>query len=102
MRKFQILFDDAEAEAELSAIVDPVLEPYGNLSFPAAQAKRPWIYANFVQSIDGIASFKGKHASGGDIAQSIEDKWLMNLLRGHSDAILLGMNTLVEEKRHIP
>ncbi len=100
MRKFQILFD--EDEAEPSPIVDPVLEPYGNLSFPAVQAKRPWTYANFVQSMDGIASFKGKHASGGDIAQSMEDKWLMNVLRAHADAILLGMNTLVEETHNLP
>ena len=98
MRKFQILFD----EAGPSAVEHPVLEPYGNLSFPAMQAKRPWIYANFVQSMDGIASFKGKHASGGDIAQSMEDKWLMNVLRAHADAILLGMNTLVEETHNLP
>jgi len=100
MRKFQILFD----EAEPSAISDPVLEPYGNFGFPAAlgNGRRPWTYANFVQSMDGIASFKGKHASGGDIAQSVEDKWLMNLLRAHADAILLGMNTLVEETRNLP
>ncbi len=98
MRKFQILFD----EAEPSAVDDPVLEPYGNFSLPAVQAKRPWIYANFVQSMDGIASFKGKHASGGDIAQSMEDKWLMNVLRAHADAIFLGMNTLVEETQNLP
>lgn len=98
MRKFQILFD----EAEPSPIEDPVLEPYGNLGFPAPMEKRPWIYANFVQSMDGIASFKGKHASGGDIAQSMEDKWLMHLLRAHADAIVLGMNTLVEETRNLP
>jgi riboflavin biosynthesis pyrimidine reductase len=100
MRKFQILFDEAEA----SAISGPVLEPYGNFGFPAAQGNRgrPWTYANFVQSMDGIASFKGKHASGGDIGQSLEDKWLMNLLRAHADAILLGMNTLVEETRNLP
>jgi riboflavin biosynthesis pyrimidine reductase len=100
MRKFQILFD----EAEPSAISDPVLEPYGNFGFPAIEENRPrpWTYANFVQSMDGIASFKGKHASGGDIAHSMEDKWLMNLLRAHADAILLGINTLVEETRNLP
>ena len=83
---------------------DPVLEPYGNFGFPAppGNRRRPWTYANFVQSMDGMASFKGKHASGGDIAQSKEDKWLMNLLRAHADAILLGMNTLVEETRNLP
>ena len=69
MRKFQILFDEAEA----SAICHPVLEPYGNFGFPSSHGKPQQTlgtYANFVQSMDGIASFKGKHASGGDIAQS--------------------------------
>ena len=85
----EFLFDEAEA----SPSSHPVLEPYGNFGFPAAMANRsrPWTYANFVQSMDGIASFKGKHASGGDIAQSVDGKWLMNLLRAHADAILLGI-----------
>ena len=93
MRDFQILFDDAEP----SALSHPGYAPYGRLGFPAPHDQRPWTYANFVQSIDGIASFKGKHAAGSDISQSAEDRWLMDLLRAHADAILLGVNTLVEE-----
>src|ERR1051326_7323147 len=93
MRDFQILFDDAEP----AALDHAGYAPYGRLGFPAPHAERPWTYANFVQSIDGIASFKGKHAAGSDISQSAEDRWLMDLLRAHADAILLGVNTLVEE-----
>ena len=93
MRDFQVLFDDAEP----SALEHPGYAPYGHLGFPAAHDDRPWTYANFVQSIDGIASFKGKHAAGSDISQSAEDRWLMDLLRAHADAILTGVNTLVEE-----
>ena len=98
MRDFQVLFDDGEA----SPIDHPAYAPYGKLGFPAAHQDRPWTFANFVQSIDGIASFKGKHASGADISQSEEDGWLMGLLRAHADAILLGVNTLVEEARSWP
>ncbi|HXB21171.1 MAG TPA: dihydrofolate reductase family protein, partial [Candidatus Solibacter sp.] len=58
---------------------------------------RPWIYANFVQSLDGVASFKGRHPTGADISQSAEDRWLMDLLRAHADGVLMGINTLVEE-----
>ena len=93
MRNFELLFDDAEP----SALSHPGYAPYGRLGFPAPHADRPWTYANFVQSIDGIASFKGKHAAGSDISQSAEDRWLMDLLRAHADAILMGVNTLVEE-----
>ena len=93
MRNFQILFDDAEP----SSFEHPGFVPYGTLGFPSAHSERPWTYANFVQSIDGVASFKGPHAAGADISQSPEDRWLMDLLRAHADTILMGIHTLVEE-----
>jgi len=93
MRNFEVLFDRGEP----SAVEDPAYRLYGKLGFPSPTADRPWIYANFVQSLDGIASFKGLHATGGDISQLSEDRWLMDLLRAHSDAVLLGVNTLMEE-----
>jgi riboflavin biosynthesis pyrimidine reductase len=95
MRDFQILFDHGEP----SDLVDPAYSPYGKLGFPAAREDRPWVYANFVQTLDGIVSLLGVNASGGDIAQSAEDRWLMDLLRVHADAVLLGMGTLMLEKR---
>jgi 5-amino-6-(5-phosphoribosylamino)uracil reductase len=98
VRNFQILFD----EGEPSSIEHAGYAPYGKLGFPASHADRPWTYANFVQSIDGIASFKGPHAAGWDISQSAEDRWLMDLLRAHADAIIMGVNTLVEETLSAP
>jgi riboflavin biosynthesis pyrimidine reductase len=93
MRNFEILFDDAEG----SSSGDGAYERYGRFGFPPAPAERPWIYSNFVQSLDGVVSFKGKHATGADISQLPEDHWLMDFLRAHSDAILLGVNTLIDE-----
>ena len=98
MHNFEILFDQAEP----SPLTDPAYAHYGNLGFPAPHPQRPWTYANFVQSIDGIASFKGKHATGGDISRSDEDGWLMQLLRAHADAIIMGVGTLLEETRTMP
>lgn len=95
MTRFEILFDHAEP----SALVDPVYDRYGNLGFRGPPPDRPWIFSNFVQSLDGIVSFKGRHPLGSDISQSEEDRWLMDLLRAHADAVLLGINTLVEETR---
>lgn len=89
MQNFEILFDDAES----SALADPVYDPYGNLGFPVPPPDRPWIFSNFVQSLDGIASFKGRHPLGSDISQSEEDRWLMDLLRAHADAVILSMTT---------
>jgi riboflavin biosynthesis pyrimidine reductase len=95
MHDFQILFDHSER----SDLLDPVYSPYGKLGFPHPPADRPWIYANFVQTLDGIVSLLGENASGADIAQSEEDRWLMDLLRAHADAVLLGLGTLVVEKQ---
>ena len=60
---FEVLFDLGEP----SPLPDPAFERYGKLGFPKPHGERPWIYANFVQSIDGIASFLGEHATGGDL-----------------------------------
>jgi len=95
IRPFEVLFDHAEP----SPFADEAYAPYGNFGFPAPPADRPWIYSNFVQSLDGITTLLGRHASGGEISQSREDRWMMDLLRAHSGGILLGMNTLLEEQR---
>ena len=98
MRNFEIFFDDAEP----SLIDHPGFAPYGKMGFPSAHSERPWTFANFVQSIDGVASFKGPHAAGSDISQSAEDRWLMDLLRAHADAIITGIHTLEEETLSAP
>src|SRR5689334_1719359 len=93
MHEFEVLFDHGEP----SAVDSAAYRRYGQLGFPQPPADRPWTYSNFVQSLDGIVSFKGKHAAGSDISQSEEDRWLMDLLRAHADAVLLGVNTLMDE-----
>lgn len=93
--RFEVLFDLAEA----SPITHEAYAPYGNLGFPPPPADRPWIYTNFVQSLDGITTLLGEHGSGGEISQSREDRWVMDLLRAHADGLLMGMNTLLEEQR---
>lgn len=93
MNDFEVLFDSGEA----AAIEHAAYARYGQLGFPAAHGDRPWTYSNFVQSLDGIVSLKGKQASGAAISQSKEDRWLMDLLRAHADAVMVGVNTLVEE-----
>jgi riboflavin biosynthesis pyrimidine reductase len=93
MQPFQILFDHGEP----APVEHPASKPYGALGFPPPPANRPWIYSNFVQTLDGIVSLRGKHASGFAISQSAEDRWLMDLLRAHADAILLGSTTLLDE-----
>jgi 5-amino-6-(5-phosphoribosylamino)uracil reductase len=97
MRDFEVLFDHSEG----SGPSDPALAGYGRLSFPVPPTDRPWIYSNFVQSLDGIVSLRGKYGSGATISQSEDDRWLMDALRAHADALLLGINTLVEERTYM-
>ena len=94
--QFEVLFDHGEP----SPFADRALAPYGNFGFPPAPIDRPWIYSNFVQSLDGIVSLLGRHASGGDIAQSSADRWLMDLLRAFADGVMMGMTTLRIEKQN--
>ena len=75
MRDFTILFDQAEP----ATLEHPAYKRYGPLGFPALPARRPWIYSNFVQSLDGVASYKGVNATGAHISQSAEDRWLVPL-----------------------
>lgn len=93
-QQFQILFDHAER----APLEHPAFTRYGTLGFPVPPPERPWIYSNFVQSLDGIASLLGKHFSGSDISQSTDDRWLMDLLRAHADAVLTGATTLLDER----
>jgi riboflavin biosynthesis pyrimidine reductase len=95
MRDFQVLFDHGER----SELLDPAMALYGKLGFPVPGRERPWVYANFVQTLDGIVSLLGDDAGGSDIAELAEDRWLMDLLRAHADAVILGMGTLREEQR---
>ena len=88
---FEVLFD----RSELNGALPPgLLRFVGNMGFPEPPAERPWVYSNFVQSLDGLVSFGGRRSSGGWIAQSRHDRWMMDLLRAHADAVLCGAQSL--------
>jgi riboflavin biosynthesis pyrimidine reductase len=73
---------------------------YGPFGFPApADARRPYISSNFVMGLDGRASFRElkNRADGNIVSRSKEDRCLMDFLRAHHDAQLIGASTLREE-----
>src|SRR3954463_16765233 len=96
MPDFELFFDYGEP----SPLQDPAYGGYGQLGFPSPPAERPWLFTNFVQSLDGIVSFRGKDPKTSDLSDSKDDRWLMDLVRAHADAVLIGVNTLVEEASH--
>lgn len=94
LRPFEVLFDQSEPNL---ALPPGLLRFVGNLGFPQPPAERPWVYANFVQSLDGLVSFGGRRPGGQWVAQSRHDRWMMDLLRAHADAILCGARSLILE-----
>jgi len=88
---FEVLFD----RSELNRALPPgLLRFVGNMGFPEPPTERPWVYSNFVQSLDGLVSFGGRRHSGGWIARSRHDRWMMDFLRAHTDAVLCGAQSL--------
>lgn len=74
---------------------------YGPFGFPAlADARRPYISSNFVMGLDGRVSFRelADCTDGNIVSRSREDRWLMDFLRAHHDAQLIGASTLREER----
>ena len=81
--------------AELAGLYD------GDLSFPKTQ--RPYVIGNFVQTMDGIVSYRIPRRSGGaEISGgSAEDRFVMGLLRSVADAVLFGSGTLHGDSGHV-
>ncbi|MBI3894385.1 MAG: dihydrofolate reductase family protein [Acidobacteria bacterium] len=94
LEPFEILFDHSEPNP---ALLPALVEFVGNLGFPVPPAGRPWVFANFVQSLDGLVSFGGARPGGEWVARSRHDRWMMDLLRAHADAILIGARSLILE-----
>jgi len=77
-----------------------IRERYGPFGFPApADTGRPYLSSNFVMGLDGRASFKELpgHVDGKTVSRNRDDQWLMDFLRAHHDAQLIGAGTLRDE-----
>lgn len=70
---------------------------HGALRFPLA-AGRPYVIANFVTTLDGVASLGIPGKAGGDqiSGSNKQDVALMGLLRAAADAVVVGAGTLRE------
>src|SRR5438067_8089595 len=75
----------------------------GDLCFPEPHSNRPYVIANFVETIDGVVSFRipGRSGGGEISGGSDEDRLVMGLLRSVSDAVLIGSGTLHGDPGHV-
>ena len=64
---------------------------------------RPYVVANFVETLDGVTSFTGPgEAGGGSVSGFNEaDHMVMGLLRAFADAVIFGTGTLHEDTGHV-
>jgi riboflavin biosynthesis pyrimidine reductase len=81
---------------QLSALYD------GDLPLPDS-TRKPVVFANFVQSLDGIVSLKIPGKSGGaEISgRNEEDAFVMGLLRAMADAVMIGEDTFRNAPGHL-
>jgi riboflavin biosynthesis pyrimidine reductase len=93
-----------EADTRGGPLPPALAERYpGNLTIDL-QPDRPTIVANFVSSLDGVAALgKGEASSGGgEISGFSEaDRYMMALLRGLADVVVLGAGTMRVGRRHV-
>ena len=71
----------------------------GELRFPSAD--RPWVFANFVTTIDGLVSFALPGRSQASLVSlgHPADRFILALLRACADAVIVGAGTLREERK---
>jgi riboflavin biosynthesis pyrimidine reductase len=94
------LYDATGASRLLSDVLRRLYD--GDLDFPR-DVTRPFIVANFVQTLDGIVSFKMPGLSGGSeiSGRNEEDAFIMGLLRSCADAVMIGEETYRAAPGHL-
>jgi riboflavin biosynthesis pyrimidine reductase len=74
----------------------------GDLVFPRSP-ERPYVVANFVQTLDGVVSYAIRGRSGGGEISGFDatDRFLMGLLRSCADAVMVASGTLHADSGHV-
>lgn len=104
--KLSMLFDNTKKMGYItdSLKCKKIEDVYGKLMFGDIPEDRPITYASYVMSIDGKIAFEDSYV-GPLIAKmnhldpggAKADFWVLNMLRGVSDGIIIGSGTLIKE-----
>jgi riboflavin biosynthesis pyrimidine reductase len=92
-----------DADGEGHGMLPPELAAlYGRLGFPPHPG-RPYVIANFVTSLDGVASLSVPGQAGGGPISGFNphDRMVMGLLRAAADAVVVGAGTLRSVPSHV-
>lgn len=84
----------------------PVLAHHygGGLRLPQEAVKgRPYVIANFVETLDGVVAYNApEHTGGGEISgNNKQDQMVMGILRAEADAVIFGANSLRKDANHL-
>jgi riboflavin biosynthesis pyrimidine reductase len=68
----------------------------GDLHFRTSPSERPFVFANFVSTLDGVVSYEVQGQAGGSSISGSDpaDRFIMGLLRASADAIMVGARTV--------
>src|SRR5438477_1405598 len=74
----------------------------GGLSIPVSKDDHPYVFANFVETIDGVVSYNAPGQAGGGLisGNKEQDKMVMGLLRACADAVIFGSSSLIADANH--
>jgi riboflavin biosynthesis pyrimidine reductase len=79
---------------------DGLPEELGVLYDGALGFDEPCVYANFVETLDGVVAIPAVEGSNAIVAyESVDDKFVMALLRAFADVVLVGAGTLRASQR---
>ena len=76
----------------------------GGFAIPKrVQQERPYVMANFVETIDGVVSYNAPGQTGGAAGRgnNKQDQMVMGLLRAYADAVIIGTSSLRTDANHL-
>jgi riboflavin biosynthesis pyrimidine reductase len=96
----ETLYDAAPGGA--LSLTDALAGLYGTLRFPL-DSDGPHVYANFVETLDGVVALGSGSSTGGGEISGFEkhDRMVMGLLRAVADAVIVGAGTVRSVPNHL-
>lgn len=76
----------------------------GGLLIPqGAQDGQPYVFANLVETIDGVVSYNAPGQNGGGVisGNNKQDQMVMGILRAEADAVIFGSSSLRDDGGHV-
>lgn len=102
--KDELELEKSRQASEAKSSLSKVSAAYHELYFPAPSEERPYTFASMVLSLDGKMAFQDNpegpvvaSANYIDREGGLVDFWVLNVLRAHADAIIIGAKMLQSE-----